>query len=169
MLPFSQSRLTRLVATAMILAAASYLAPAVEAQESLAASAWNITETPGAAGLAVKYPMKENDSPMRFEYLASGRAGEWTTLDLKTGRIPLTVQAREGEVTVTLPNGGKCVITAKAKEAYVLTFSDPDVGLSKSIPTAHGDRILLGSPQNNANDAQFVLIELKPVAAQGKP
>ncbi len=104
---------------------------------------------------------------MRFEYVTSAHPGTWGKLDLKTNASSLSVEMQDGTISVLLPNGEKCFV-ATVNQTYRLTFSSVDAGTPKTVPTSAGSLLLLGSPQNNANDAQFVLITLPPTIDQKK-
>jgi len=136
--------------------------------EKFHAVARDVTATPGAAELTQRHEnLSDDEFPMRFQLLEAATVARWEKLDLTTRSRDLPTEVRDGLVTFTLPNGGQCflrIASTKDAAAYELTFSSIDAGRATSVPVTKGNVLLLGSPQNNAHDANFVLIVITPPA-----
>lgn len=133
------------------------------APESVSATARDVTASPGGEALRRRYDrLPEDEFPMRFQLLEAGPMARWEKLDLITHSQALPARADAGVVTITLPNGGQCflrLVRPKDREAFFeLTFSSVETGRAVTVAAKEGEVMLLGSPQNNANDASFVLV-----------
>jgi hypothetical protein len=127
-------------------------------------SAREVTLAPGAIELLRQHPeLKEDGFEMRFRYLDSGGAAKWNTVDLSTNAQAIEVAGKAGLFSFTLPNGGTCGITrvkVPTGEIYQVKFSAPEVGIDFQVPVGRGNRILIGSPQNNAHDPHLILVRV---------
>jgi hypothetical protein len=123
-----------------------------------------VTLAPGAIELLRQHPeLKEDGFEMRFRYLDAGGAAKWNAVDLTTNAQAIQVSGKDGLFSFTLPNGGTCGITrvnGPAGESFQFRFSAPEVGVDFQVPVGSGNRILIGSPQNNAHDPHLVLVRI---------